>query len=162
MTRHKRCRFNPWVGKIPWRTAWQPTPVFLPGESPRTEEPVGLQSIGSQRVRQNWSNLACMYTPVLNEKILLWLSAESKWFHQPTIKGSSWPQWFFYIDLDPTSLYDPWFSACPRNSIESISLSSSPVSSGVDEAVDFLETSSSIMQLIIKRIAKQGVWGVKA
>ena len=26
--------FDPWVGKIPWRRAWQPTPVFLPGESP--------------------------------------------------------------------------------------------------------------------------------
>ena len=25
--------FNPWVWKIPWRRAWQPTPVFLPGES---------------------------------------------------------------------------------------------------------------------------------
>ena len=31
--RHKRHRFNPWVGKIPWRRAWQPMPVFLPGES---------------------------------------------------------------------------------------------------------------------------------
>ena len=31
--RHKRCRFDPWVGKIPWRRAWQPTPGFLPGES---------------------------------------------------------------------------------------------------------------------------------
>ena len=31
--RHKRCRFDPWVRKIPWRKAWQPTPVFLPGES---------------------------------------------------------------------------------------------------------------------------------
>ena len=31
--RHKRCSFNPWVKKIPWRRAWQPTPVFLPGES---------------------------------------------------------------------------------------------------------------------------------
>ena len=30
---HKRYGFNPWVGKIPWRRAWQPTPVFLPGES---------------------------------------------------------------------------------------------------------------------------------
>ena len=29
----RRLRFNPWVGKIPWRRAWQPTPVFLPGES---------------------------------------------------------------------------------------------------------------------------------
>ena len=31
--RCKRCRFDPWVGKIPWRRTWQPTPVFLPGES---------------------------------------------------------------------------------------------------------------------------------
>ena len=38
------------VGKIPWRRAWQPTSVFLPGESPWTEEPVGLQSMGLQRV----------------------------------------------------------------------------------------------------------------
>ena len=28
-----RPRFNPWVGKIPWRRKWQSTPVFLPGES---------------------------------------------------------------------------------------------------------------------------------
>ena len=29
----KRCGFQIWVRKIPWRRAWQPTPVFLPGES---------------------------------------------------------------------------------------------------------------------------------
>ena len=46
--------FDPWDGKIPWRRAWQPTPVFLPGESPRTEKPGGLQSIGLQRVRHDW------------------------------------------------------------------------------------------------------------
>ena len=28
-----RPEFDPWVGKIPWRRVWQPTPVFLPGES---------------------------------------------------------------------------------------------------------------------------------
>ena len=43
----------PGLRKIPWRRAWQPTPVFLPGESPWTEEPGGLQSMGSQRVRQD-------------------------------------------------------------------------------------------------------------
>ena len=31
--RCKRCVFNPWVGKIPWRRKWHPTPVFLPGKS---------------------------------------------------------------------------------------------------------------------------------
>ena len=39
--RLKRSGFNPWVGKIPWRRALQPTPVFLPGESPWLEEPEG-------------------------------------------------------------------------------------------------------------------------
>ena len=29
---HKRCRFDHWVRKIPWK--WQPAPVFLPGKSP--------------------------------------------------------------------------------------------------------------------------------
>ena len=32
----RRCNrlwFDPWVGKIPWGRAWQPIPVFLPGES---------------------------------------------------------------------------------------------------------------------------------
>ena len=28
----RRPRFDPWVGKMPWRRKWQPTPVFLPGE----------------------------------------------------------------------------------------------------------------------------------
>ena len=30
--RHERCGFSPWVRKIPWQRAWQPIPVFLPGE----------------------------------------------------------------------------------------------------------------------------------
>ena len=29
--RHKRREFHPWVGKIRWKRAWQPTPVILPG-----------------------------------------------------------------------------------------------------------------------------------
>ena len=43
-----------WVRKIPWRWVWQPTPVFLPAESPWTEEPGGLQSMGLQRVGHDW------------------------------------------------------------------------------------------------------------
>ena len=64
--RTKRCGFNPWVRKTPWTRACQPTPVFLPGESPWTDDPGGLQSIGSQSVRHNWSDLAHMHT---NRKI---------------------------------------------------------------------------------------------
>ena len=39
--RCKRCSFDPWVGKIPWRRAWQPTLVYLPGESHRQRSLVG-------------------------------------------------------------------------------------------------------------------------
>ena len=58
--RHKRHGFSLWVGKISWRRAWQPTPEFLLGESPWTEEPGGVQYIGSHRVWHDWSNLAHM------------------------------------------------------------------------------------------------------
>ena len=50
-----RPRFNPWVRKIPWRRKWQPTPVRLPGKSYGwMEEPGRLQSMGSQRVRDDF------------------------------------------------------------------------------------------------------------
>ena len=39
--------FCPVVATMPSRRAWQPTPVFSPGDSPWTEEPGGLQSMGS-------------------------------------------------------------------------------------------------------------------
>ena len=50
----RRPGFDPWVGKIPRRREWQPTPVFLPGESPWTEEPDRLLYLGSQKVRHDW------------------------------------------------------------------------------------------------------------
>ena len=40
----------PGSGRSPRGGAWQPTPVFLPGEFPWTEEPGRLQSMGLQRV----------------------------------------------------------------------------------------------------------------
>ena len=39
--------FDHWMGKIPWRRAWQPTPVFLPGESHgQRSRPGGPQTMG--------------------------------------------------------------------------------------------------------------------
>ena len=76
--RRKSSGFSPWVRKIPWRRAWQPTPVFLPGESPWTEEPV-LGFIGSQTLQfigsQNWTWLK-------------WLST-----HPPSLSGT-FPKFF--------------------------------------------------------------------
>ena len=60
----KRYGFSPWIGKIPWRRKWQPTLVFLPGESPWTEKPGSLQSIGLWRVGHYWSDLAHNWSQV--------------------------------------------------------------------------------------------------
>ena len=57
----RRHRFDPSVGKIPWRRAWQSTPVFLPREPPRTEKPGGLQSTWSHGVGHDGSDLARKY-----------------------------------------------------------------------------------------------------
>jgi len=47
--RCKRYRFDPWVGKIPWRRKWQPTPVFLPGKSHGQRNLLGYSPMGLQR-----------------------------------------------------------------------------------------------------------------
>ena len=44
--RHRRSGFSPWVGKILWKRAWQPTPVFLPGESHGQRSLVGYSPWG--------------------------------------------------------------------------------------------------------------------
>ena len=46
----KRCGFNPWVGKIPWRRAWQPTPVFMSGESHGQKILVGYSPWGHKEL----------------------------------------------------------------------------------------------------------------
>jgi len=44
------CGFDPWVGKIPWRRAWQPTPVFFPGESHRQRSLAGYSPWGHKEL----------------------------------------------------------------------------------------------------------------
>ena len=46
--RHKKLEFNPLVRNIPWRRAWQPTPVFLPGESGGKRSLVGYSPWGHE------------------------------------------------------------------------------------------------------------------
>ena len=51
--RHKRLRFDPWVGKIPWKRKWQSAPVFLSRESFEQKSLVGYSSswVGESRTR---------------------------------------------------------------------------------------------------------------
>ena len=42
--------FDPWVGKIPWRRQWQPTPVLLPGKSYGLRSLVGYSPWGCKEL----------------------------------------------------------------------------------------------------------------
>ena len=41
---------NPWVGKIPWKRKWQPTPVFLPRKSHEQRRLVGYNLWSCKRI----------------------------------------------------------------------------------------------------------------
>ena len=44
--RHRRCEFDPWIQKIPWKRKWLPPVVFFAQKIPMDREPGGLQSTG--------------------------------------------------------------------------------------------------------------------
>ena len=58
---HRSHRFNPWVRKIPWRRAWQPTALFLPGESHGQKTLVGYSLWGlKQSDTTEWLSMLFM------------------------------------------------------------------------------------------------------
>ena len=62
----KRCGFNPWVRKIPWRRNWQPTPLFLPGKSHGQRSLVGCSSWGLKELdmtEQLSTTAQCTFLP---------------------------------------------------------------------------------------------------
>ena len=70
------CLYGHWVGKIPWRRKWQPTPVFLPGESHRQRSLAGYSPWGrksqtrlSARSHGNWDEGLCYVTMSLTLKV---------------------------------------------------------------------------------------------
>ena len=59
--KHRRCGFDPWVEKIPWRKKWQHIPVFLPGKShgQRSYSPWGHKRTGhnlATKQQEEWNN----------------------------------------------------------------------------------------------------------
>ena len=58
---HKRYKVHPWVRKIPWRRAWQPTPVFSPGEFHERRSLAGYSPWGGKESDMRESDLALTY-----------------------------------------------------------------------------------------------------
>ena len=70
-----------------WRRKWQPTPVFLPGESQRTEEPGRPWSMRLQRVGHDWSDWPNDYA--LGNRTMLTICC--RWKSETHFSGaSSW------------------------------------------------------------------------
>ena len=74
----KRHGFDPWVGKIPWRRTWQPTPVFLPGKSHGRRSLVGYSPCGHKE-----SDLATKSPPISNLNVT---SDQGRWEQQKWVR----------------------------------------------------------------------------
>ena len=64
-------RFDPWVGKIPWRRKWQPAPVFLPGESHGWRSVAGYSPWGHKETQLSNFSEYVMYWWLKSKKTLL-------------------------------------------------------------------------------------------
>ena len=82
-----RLRFSPWVGKIPWRRKWQPTPVFLSGKSHGQRSLVGYSPWGCKRVGHNLATKLGLQRSYVTSKsicrILVFLVKCQTGKHQP-------------------------------------------------------------------------------
>ena len=57
--RLRKCEFDLWIGKIPWRRKWQPTPVFLPGKS--MDRGAWLATVHGVTKRWTWLSMSKNY-----------------------------------------------------------------------------------------------------
>ena len=57
--RHRRCAFDPWLRKIPWRRKWQPTPVFLPRKTHGQRSLVGYSPWGCTEPTHIYKCICC-------------------------------------------------------------------------------------------------------
>ena len=103
----------PGSGRFPWRRAWQPTPVFLPGESHGRRSLEGY-SLWNRRVRtdlatkqrSHWPSTKCWKRPFLHWLVLASLAkinCPQKW------KFTSRPSILFYWRLCPSTSQNDTF-----------------------------------------------------
>ena len=103
--------------KIPWRTAWQPNPVLLPGKSQGQREPGGLWSMGLQRVRLDWRDKAraCTHTHITES---LFCTPEMNTTLQIILQFKNKNSWAFPVQWLRLSIhlkgcrFDPWLGNC--------------------------------------------------
>ena len=95
---YRRPRFNLWIGKIRWKRKWQPTPVFLPGESHGQWSLVGYSPWGCKGLNR---------TERL--PLSLWGSSCSH-FHMAISRGHSGRSSGFGVEFERCGfVFCPWY-----------------------------------------------------
>ena len=92
----RRCRFDPWVSKSPWRRKWQSTLVFLPGKSHGQRSLVGYGSWDHKRVGYDLvtKHRPCLYLDKVQKTLQDWkIKYKPTWPHLPFLKFSLASQW---------------------------------------------------------------------
>ena len=91
-------------GEDPLEKGMGTHPSILAWRIPRTEEPGRLQSMGLQRVRRDWSNLAHTHTQIIDRQSYTWISK------------TRWPMTDKWIKMWDIDLYIQWnIIQPPRN-----------------------------------------------
>ena len=80
----RRYQFKPWVGKIPWRKKWQPTPVFLPGKSHGQRSLADYSSCSHKRV--GWD----LVINIHKRQLYTWASPDGQYQNQTYYILCSW------------------------------------------------------------------------
>ena len=66
---------DPWVGKLPWRREWQPTPVFLPGEFHGQRALIGYSPLGHKELDTTGHACTCLVKILLVDTMAgIWMS----------------------------------------------------------------------------------------
>ena len=107
----RRCGFDPWVGKILWGREWQPSPVFLPGESHRQRSLGsvfhGVAKESDTTERLNNSNKYPCHLPYIPEdfykncEILISSSRELNELPLGRISQMVYPRGFILSEISP-------------------------------------------------------------
>ena len=105
----KRCKFNPWVGKIPWRRKWQPTPVFFPGESHGERSLEGYSPLGcheSDTTKHHHHAYIFDTFPLLRRPSLLMFRSHQSSSAFEGVEGSRrWPEALLIVCMTPSPIF---------------------------------------------------------
>ena len=116
---YRRCKrhgFDPWIRKIPWRKAWQPTPVFLPGESHGQSGIPWWATV--HRVAKSWTSLQGLSTHAVLGSVLIlffYMSLSHVWLCNPMDCSLLCPWYFIGKNTGVGCYLLLWESSQPRD-----------------------------------------------